>query len=159
MKAKILALIIGLGMGLVFCSCEKDLEKYSGTDYIRFVSVFEKDSVDYNFGLAGKTTTDRIGIEVKVTGEVLDYDREYKVKALEERVQRSMDEKNLYTEKEVHELLDEDFYMSDDEKLYYEEKQKFEEKTKGVINRYVAKINDEIHQEYIHAVRQEYSSR
>ena len=80
MKAKILALIIGLGMGLVFCSCEKDLEKYSGTDYIRFVSVFEKDSVDYNFGLAGKTTTDRIGIEVKVTGEVLDYDREYKVK-------------------------------------------------------------------------------
>ena len=46
MKAKILALIIGLGMGLVFCSCEKDLEKYSGTDYIRFVSVFEKDSVD-----------------------------------------------------------------------------------------------------------------
>lgn len=54
MKAKILALIIGLGMGLVFCSCEKDLEKYSGTDYIRFVSVFEKDSVDYNFGLAGK---------------------------------------------------------------------------------------------------------
>ena len=68
MKAKILALIIGLGMGLVFCSCEKDLEKYSGTDYIRFVSVFEKDSVDYNFGLAGKTTTDRIGIEVKVTG-------------------------------------------------------------------------------------------
>lgn len=34
MKAKILALIIGLGMGLVFCSCEKDLEKYSGTDYI-----------------------------------------------------------------------------------------------------------------------------
>ena len=80
MKAKILALIIGLGMGLVFCSCEKYLEKYSGTDYIRFVSVFEKDSVDYNFGLAGKTTTDRIGIEVKVTGEVLDYDREYKVK-------------------------------------------------------------------------------
>ena len=48
MKAKILALIIGLGMRLVFCSCEKDLEKYSGTDYIRFVSVFEKDSVDYN---------------------------------------------------------------------------------------------------------------
>ena len=43
--------------------------------------------------------------------------------------------------------------------LYYEEKQKFEEKTEGVINRYVAKINDEIHQEYIHAVRQEYSSR
>ena len=86
-------------------------------------------------------------------------DRENKVKALEERVQRSMDEKNLYTEKEVHELLDEDFYMSDDEKLYYEEKQKFEEKTKGVISRYVAKINDEIHQEYIHAVRQEYSSR
>ena len=42
--------------------------------------MFEKDSVDYNFGLAGKTTTDRIGIEVKVTGEVLDYDREYKVK-------------------------------------------------------------------------------
>ena len=36
--------------------------------------------MDYNFGLAGKTTTDRIGIEVKVTGEVLDYDREYKVK-------------------------------------------------------------------------------
>ena len=69
MKAKILALIIGLGMGLVFCSCEKDLEKYSGTDYIRFVSVFEKDSVDYNFGLAGKTTTDRIGIEVKVKGK------------------------------------------------------------------------------------------
>lgn len=86
-------------------------------------------------------------------------DRENKVKALEERVQRSMDEKYLYTKKEVHELLDEDFYMSDDEKLYYEEKQKFEEKTKGVINRYVAKINDEIHQEYIHAVRQEYSSR
>lgn len=44
-------------------------------------------------------------------------------------------------------------------KLYYEEKQKFEEKTEGVINRYVAKINDEIHEEYIHAVRQEYSSR
>ena len=86
-------------------------------------------------------------------------DRENKVKALEERVQRSMDEKYLYTKKEVHELLDEDFYMSDDEKLYYEEKQKFEEKTKGVISRYVAKINDEIHQEYIHAVRQEYSSR
>lgn len=56
-------------------------------------------------------------------------------------------------------MLDEDFYMSDDEKLYYEEKQKFEEKTEGVINRYVAKINDEIHQEYIHAVRQEYISR
>ena len=66
---------------------------------------------------------------------------------------------NNDTEKEVHELLDEDFYMSDDEKLYYEEKQKFEEKTEGVINRYVAEINDEIHQEYIHAVRQEYSSR
>ena len=33
MKAKILALIIGLGMGLVFWSCEKDREKYSGTDY------------------------------------------------------------------------------------------------------------------------------
>ena len=80
MKSKILEFIILLGMGLVLCSCEKDLEKYSGTDYIRFVSVFEKDSVDYNFGLAGKTTTDRIGIEVKVTGEVLDYDREYKVK-------------------------------------------------------------------------------
>ena len=28
MKAKILALIIGLGMGLVFCSCEKDLEVF-----------------------------------------------------------------------------------------------------------------------------------
>lgn len=78
---------------------------------------------------------------------------------MEERVQESMDEEKLYTEKEVHELLDEDFYMSDDEKLYCEEKQKFEEKTKGVINRYVAKINDEIHEEYIHAVRQEYSSR
>lgn len=86
-------------------------------------------------------------------------DREEKVNALEERVQRSMDEEKLFTEKEVHELLDEDFYMSDDEKLYYEEKQKFEEKTKGVINRYVAKINDEIHEEYIHAVRQEYCSR
>ena len=85
-------------------------------------------------------------------------DREEKVNALEEKIEKSMYEKE-YTEKEVHDMLDEDFDMSDDEKLYYEEKQKFEEKTKGVINRYVAKINDEIHQEYIHAVRQEYSSR
>lgn len=39
MKAKILALIIGLGMGLVFCSCEKDLEKYSGGLYTFCIGV------------------------------------------------------------------------------------------------------------------------
>lgn len=80
MKTRILGWIVGLGVGFLCCSCEKDLEKYSGTDYIRFVPVFEKDSVDYNFGLAGQTTADRIGIEMKVTGEVADYDREYDLK-------------------------------------------------------------------------------
>ena len=80
MKAKIYGLILCLGVGSLFCSCEKDLEKYSGTDYIRFIPEFAKDSVDYNFGLAGKTETDRIGIEVKVAGEVCDYTREYVVK-------------------------------------------------------------------------------
>lgn len=86
-------------------------------------------------------------------------DREKKVHALEEKVQKSMDEQKLLTEKEVHEMLDDDFDMSDDEKFYYEEKEKFEKKTKFITNRYIAKINDEIQQEYIHAVREEYSSR
>lgn len=65
--------------GLLFCSCEKGLEHYSGTDYIRFTAESAKDSVDYCFGLAGKTDKDVIGIEVKITGEVCDYDRDFTV--------------------------------------------------------------------------------
>lgn len=65
--------------GLLFCSCEKGLEPYSGTDYIRFTAESAKDSVDYCFGLAGKTDKDVIGIEVKITGEVCDYDRDFTV--------------------------------------------------------------------------------
>lgn len=85
-------------------------------------------------------------------------DREEKINALEEKIEKSMYEKE-YTEKEVHDMLDEDFDMSDDEKMYYVEKQKFEEKIKPIMNRYIAKSNDEIHKEYIRAVREEFSAR
>lgn len=50
-----------------------------------------------------------------------------------------------YMEKEVQDILDEYFVMSDDEKLYYAEKQQFEEKTNSIMNRYIAKSNDKIH--------------
>ena len=65
-----------LGVIGLFTSCEKDLDQYSGTDYIRFIPDFTEDSLDYCFGLAGKTDVDRIGIEVKISGEVTAYDRD-----------------------------------------------------------------------------------
>ena len=64
-----------LGITFLLCSCEKSLEKYSGLDYIRFVPEFADDSLNYCFGLAGKSDKDTIGIEVAVTGEVVNYDR------------------------------------------------------------------------------------
>lgn len=70
-------LIFILVAALCIASCEKGLENYSGSDYIRFGSEFEADSVEYNFGLAGVVDASRIAVEVKVTGEVCDYDREY----------------------------------------------------------------------------------
>ena len=72
--------MICLGVIGLFTSCEKDLDQYSGTDYIRFVPDFAKDSVDYCFGLAGKTDADRIAIEMKISGEVTTYDRDYSLK-------------------------------------------------------------------------------
>ena len=66
-----------LGITFLLCSCEKSLEKYSGLDYIRFVPEFADDSLNYCFGLAGKSDRDTVGIEIAVTGEVVDYDREF----------------------------------------------------------------------------------
>lgn len=71
--------MLWLGAGVFLCSCEKDLERYSGTDYIGFTHESAKDSIDYCFGLAGKIERDRIGIELKVAGEVCDYDRDFKL--------------------------------------------------------------------------------
>lgn len=71
--------MIWLGAGVFLCSCEKDLEQYSRTDYIGFINESAKDSVDYCFGLAGKTDRDRIGIVLKIAGEVCEYDRDFRL--------------------------------------------------------------------------------
>lgn len=77
-KIHLLSLII-TGMGL-FTACEKSLEDYSGKDYIYFSLNSGKDSVLYNFGLAGKEDTDRLGLEIRAAGNVTDYARTYTVK-------------------------------------------------------------------------------
>lgn len=75
MKMNIKAFALVLSIGVLISSCEKTLEQYSGLDYIQFVSEYESDSLNYCFGLAGKSDKDTIGIEVAVTGEVVNYDR------------------------------------------------------------------------------------
>lgn len=75
-------------MGLAVClpvfllaGCEKDPQGYSGTDYVYFGKDMTKDSVVYCFGLAGRLDKDTLGIEVRASGDVAGYDREYVVKA------------------------------------------------------------------------------
>jgi len=63
----------------VMWGCEKDLEEYSGLDYIYFSTDITKDSLTYCFGLAGVEDQDTLGLEMKVSGMPAVTDREYKV--------------------------------------------------------------------------------
>ena len=49
--------------------------------------------------------------------------------------------------------------MSDDEKAYWIAKENFEKETEEIRNRYRHKIGDEIHKQYIEAIKMEYKGR
>lgn len=67
----------------VMWGCEKDLEEYSGLDYIYFSADMTQDSVTYCFGLAGVKEQDTVGLELKISGMPAVADREYEVRIAE----------------------------------------------------------------------------
>lgn len=91
-------------------------------------------------------------------------DREKRVNKLNESLDRQATEEELVTSKEFkeemksyrEELLQE---MSDDKREYFLAKERFEKDTEEIRMRYVQKVNSEIHQSYIDAIRKEYKSR
>lgn len=81
-----------------------------------------------------------------------------------EKISKPIDEKELVdsnvVEDKMREIEEELMLnMSDDEKAYYLAKERFEEETKEVIKRYWHKVNDEIHKQYIDAIKDEYKGR
>ena len=76
---KLYSWVVCVGAACLWGACEKDLDKYTGKDYIRFSNDCSEDSIQYNFGLAGKIEADRIPLEMIVSGSTPDYDRSYSV--------------------------------------------------------------------------------
>lgn len=91
-------------------------------------------------------------------------EREKAVNELYERASKPIDEKKLVDSKVVEEKIREIeerllLNMSDDEKAYHLAKERFEEETEDIIERYWHKVKDEIHKQYIDAIKEEYKGR
>lgn len=91
-------------------------------------------------------------------------EREKAVNELYEKASKPIDEKALVDSKIFREKMREYeeeimLNMSDDEKAYHLAKKRFEEETEDIIKRYWHRVDDEIHKQYIDAIKVEYKGR
>jgi hypothetical protein len=91
-------------------------------------------------------------------------EREKKINELYESASKPIDKKELVDSKVVEDKMREIeeqlmLNMSDDEKAYYLAKKRFEEETEDIIKRYWHRVGDEIHKQYIDAIKAEYKGR
>lgn len=91
-------------------------------------------------------------------------EREKAVNELYESANEPIDEKALADSKAFKEKMREYeeqlmLNMSDDEKAYKLAKERFEKETEDIIHRYWHRVKDEIHKQYIDAIREEYKGR
>ena len=94
---------------------------------------------------------------------VLPEDREKRVEELYENVIKPINEKNIVESNSAEERLKkyrEEILsnMSEDERAYYLVKERFEDETEEIRNRYETKIFDEIHKQYIQVIKEEYKA-
>lgn len=119
-----------------------------------------------------KSSLSEFGKEIcvaKILSELLFWgafpkEREKAVNELYERVHEPIDEKTLLDSKSFKEKMREYregliLNMSDDKRAYYLAKERFEEETKNILQRYRHGVNDEIHKQYINAIKVEYKGR
>lgn len=91
-------------------------------------------------------------------------EREKAVNELYEKVSKPIAKKELVGGKVVDKKMREYWEqlksnMSDDEKAYHLAKERFEEETEDIIKRYWHRVKDEIHKQYIDAIKAEYNGR
>jgi hypothetical protein len=119
-----------------------------------------------------QSSLDKFGKEIcvaKILSELFFWgafpkEREKKVNELYENVSKPIDEKALVDSKVVEEKMREYeeqlmLNMSDDEKAYHLAKERFEKETEDIIERYWHKVKDDIHKQYIDAIKEEYKGR
>ncbi len=91
-------------------------------------------------------------------------EREKAVNNLYEHISKPTDKKNLIpdsTFEEVMRKLEKQLLasMSNDEKAYHLAKKRFEKETEAIVINYQNRINNEVHIQYIKAIKQEYKNR
>ena len=128
-----------------------------------------QDMVNYSIA---QSSLNELGKEIcvaKILSElffwgVFPKEREKEVSKLYESFSKPIDEKELVDSKVVEDKMREIeeqlmLNMSDDEKAYYLAKERFEEETEDIIERYWHKVKDDIHKQYIDAIKAEYKGR
>ena len=77
-------------------SCQKDLDLYSGRDFVYFNPSAGLDSTYFSFAYVDvNKTMDSIYIQVRTGGEVKNYDRQVKVKIAETNATAEVDYKTV----------------------------------------------------------------
>lgn len=95
---------------------------------------------------------------------VLPDQREKAVKDLYEHLSKPIDKNDLVDGKIFEEMMrkyDDELMsdMTDDERIYHDAKKRFEEETEGVVRRHWQKVKEEVHMQYIKAIKEEYRRR
>jgi hypothetical protein len=119
-----------------------------------------------------RSSLDEFGKEIcaaKILSEMffwgaLPEDRGKKVNEFHEKVSKPIDEKRLVDSKSLEEIMrecDERLMadMSKDEKAYHLAKEHFEKETEDILHRYWHRVTEEIHEQYIEAIKAEYKRR
>ena len=146
-----------------------DNEGETTVQHYGFDIVPMKDMVNYTIA---ESSIRELGKEIcvaKILSEVFFWgafpeDREKKVEELYENLTRDISEKEFQDTKSIEDTMkkyEEEILsnMSDDEKAYYMAKERFEKETEEIRTRYRHTIVDEIHKQYIKAIKMEYIER
>lgn len=95
-------------------------------------------------------------------------DREKRVKKISEELienaNKTITEEDMKKSQSFHEKMKQwkdELYknMSEDERMYYQAKERFEEETRDILSRYWDMKNEKMHKQYIDAIKAEYSKR
>lgn len=165
-----------------FAICDGDALKVVDKDFHIFDNKGEASVPHYGFDDApihdmanytiAQSSLDELGAEIcaaKILSElfywgVLPEQREKNIKELYEQLSKPIDKKefvDIQTFEEVMRKYDDELMsdMTDDERIYHDAKKRFEEETEGVVRCHWQKVKEEVHMQYIKAIKEEYRRR
>ena len=157
-----------------FSALDKNFYLYTGegeTELSHYSFDHEKICDMAAFTIA-KSSIDILGKEICVAKILSDMffwgvypkDREKNINKLEEKISKPYEESKGISLEEFEEkikILESEIMeqMTEDEKLYYEAKERFKEETKDIIRRYRENLYRELEKQHIKIIREEYQGR